>query len=223
LTTAGIDGGDGGAEPYGAPRPVPPKPHPRRESGTRFEEIVDAAAELFSTRGYAATSIQEIADAVGLLKGSLYHYINSKEDLLYAVVQEVHHGTAALGDRALQLPGDAPSRLAYVIDRHLHGAGANLAKLRVFYNESNQLSPNRLSEIVADRDSYEHCIRALIRDGQARGEFAAHLDPALTSIAILAVLNSVQYWFRPDGARSIDDVVGTFTDLILRSVAPVAA
>jgi AcrR family transcriptional regulator len=200
-------------------RAVPPKARGGRETGTRFGLVVDAAAELFSRQGYAATSIQDIADAVGLLGGSLYHYIDTKEDLLYAVILEAHQHTAALGHEAVNLDGDANTKLRLIVRRHLEGAGANLAKLRVFYNESGSLSPRRLQEIVADRDSYEHSLRRVIKTGQDEGDFAPHLDPVLTSIAILAVLNSVQQWYRPDSPRTIDEVIVTFTDLILRSVA----
>lgn len=206
--------------PSRSERAVPPKSRHGRETGARFEEVVDAAAELFSERGYAATSIQEIADSVGLLKGSLYHYINTKEDLLYAVIQEAHQHTAALGYEAITMDGDANDKLRLIVHRHLQGTGANLAKIRVFYNEASSLSPDRLQEILADRDSYEHSLRKVIEAGQAEGTFAPHLDPVLTAIAILAILNSVQQWYRPDGPRSFDDVVNTFTDLILRSVAP---
>jgi AcrR family transcriptional regulator len=206
--------------PTRSERAVPPKSRPGRETGARFEEVVDAAAELFSERGYAATSIQEIADSVGLLKGSLYHYIHTKEDLLYAVILEAHRHTAALGYEAVTMDGDANGKLRLIVHRHLQGTGANLAKIRVFYNEASSLAPARLEEILADRDSYEHSLRRVIQMGQEEGTFAAHLDPVLTAIAILAILNSVQQWYRPDGPRSLDDVVDTFTDLILRSVAP---
>jgi AcrR family transcriptional regulator len=205
--------------PTAAPARTPaPKARPEAEAGDRYAEVVDAAAELFARQGYAATSMQQVADAVGLLKGSLYHYINSKEDLLYAVVQEAHHHTARQGYEALTLAGDARAKLTFLIGQHLRGAGENLAKVRVFYNESASLSPERLHEIVADRDTYEHCLRKLIESGQAEGTFAPHLDPTLTAIAILATLNSVQQWFRPDGPKTLDEVVDAFTDLILRSV-----
>jgi AcrR family transcriptional regulator len=201
-------------------RAVPPKARGGRDTGARFARVVDAAAELFSKQGYAATSIQDIADAVGLLGGSLYHYIDTKEDLLYAVIREAHQHTAALGHEAVNLDEDANAKLRLIVRRHLEGAGANLAKLRVFYNESGSLSPPRLQEIVADRDSYEHSLRRVIKTGQDEGAFAPHLDPVLTSIAILAVLNSVQQWYRPDSPRTLDEVIAAFTDLILRGVAP---
>lgn len=201
-------------------RAVPPKAHRRRDVGSRFEDIVDAAAELFSERGYAATSIQDIADAVGLLKGSLYHYIHTKEDLLEAVIQEAHNHTATLGMEALGLEGNALDKLRYVVRHHLSGAtGNNLAKVRVFYREAKFLPPERLEAILASRDTYEHALRKIIESGQEEGCIAPHLDPTLTAIAILAILNSVQQWFRPDGPRTLEQVTISFTDLVLRSVA----
>lgn len=200
-------------------RAVPPKARRNREVGSRFEDIVDAAARLFSEKGYAATSIQDIADSVGMLKGSLYHYIHTKEDLLDAVIHEAHQHTAALGVEALEMQGDALERLRYVVQIHLTGATGNLAKVKVFYQEAKFLPPERLGTILATRDSYEHSIRQIIADGQREGTVAAHLDPTLTAIAILAVLNSVQQWFRTDGPRSLEEVTASFTDLVVRSVS----
>lgn len=205
------------AENFG--RPVPPKLRRSRDVGARFEKIVDAAARLFSDQGYAATSIQDIADSVGILKGSLYHYIHTKEDLLDAVIREAHLRTATLGVKALEMEGDALAKLSYVVEQHLMEATINQAKVRVFYQESKFLPPERLAGILATRDSYEHSIRQIILAGQAEGTIADHLDPVLSAIAILSVLNSVQQWFRPDGARSLEEVTETFTDLVLRSVS----
>ena len=200
-------------------RPRPPKLRRSRDVGARFEEIVDAAARLFSQQGYAATSIQDIADSVGILKGSLYHYIHTKEDLLDAVIREAHLRTAALGIEALGMEGDALAKLSFVVERHLMEAAGNQAKVRVFYQESKFLPPERLAGILATRDSYEHSIRQIIAGGQVEGTIGPHLDPVLTAIAILSVLNSVQQWFRPDGARSLEEVTDSFTDLVLRSVS----
>ncbi len=205
------------AENFG--RPMPPKVRRSRDVGARFEEIVDVAATLFSEQGYAATSIQDIADSVGILKGSLYHYIHTKEDLLDAVIREAHLRTAALGVNALEMEGDALAKLSYVVEHHLMEATINQAKVRVFYQEAKFLSPERLAGILATRDSYEHSIRQIIAAGQREGTIAPHLDPVLTAIAILSVLNSVQLWFRPDGARSLEEVTESFSDLILRSVS----
>lgn len=200
-------------------RARPPKRRREPEGPSRFEEIVDAAARLFAEKGYAATSIQDVAEQVHLLKGSLYHYINTKEDLLYAVIEEAHSQTARVGEAALAMQGDAAAKLTFVVRRHLLSATVNRDKLRVFYTEAAALSPQRLADILEDRDSYEHSLRTLIRLGQAEGVFAAHLDPNLTVIAILAILNSVHQWYRPSGRRNLEEVTAVFTDLILRCVA----
>lgn len=200
-------------------RPRPPKQRRQTEVPSRFALIVDAAARLFADKGYAATTIQDVAAQVGMLKGSLYHYIHTKEDLLHAVILEAHSLTAKVGREALAMDGDANAKLAHVVWHHIHDAADNLDELRVFYTESAALSPARLQEIVADRDSYERSLRQVIRLGQAEGTFAPHLDPTLTAIAILAMLNSVQQWYRPGGDRALDDICDVFTTLVLRSVA----
>src|SRR5205085_11393735 len=88
--------------------------NPTREE--RQKQIVDAAAEIFCRQGYEQTSTQEIAEAVGMLKGSLYHYIASKEDILYAIVSDVHRGTELSIDRVRSLEGTPLMRIrAFVI------------------------------------------------------------------------------------------------------------
>ena len=209
----------------GAPRAVAPRLIERRrlrqqrEVGSRFEDIVDAAAEIFLERGYERTTIQDVAERVGLNKGSLYHYIHSKEDLLYAVLQEAHQHTAQQGAQALSVAGDALAKLTYVVHSHLSRATADAVKTQVFYQEAKFLAPNRLEEILASRDTYAHAVRQIIAEGQAEGVIAPHLDPQLTSIAILALLNSLSQWFRPEGPRTLDDVKEVFTHLVIHGVS----
>ncbi|MCW0216468.1 MAG: TetR/AcrR family transcriptional regulator [Pseudonocardia sp.] len=197
---------------------VAPKARAYELGTSRYERIVDAAAELFRAKGYEGTSITEIAEAAGLTKGSLYHYIHTKEDLLYAIVEEAHHSTAALGEQLVVSRADAVDKLRMAVERHLRGTEKNLTKIRVFYREFSGLPHERFAEIIARRDTYERAIRDLVRQGQDEGTFAAHLDTRLTAASILATLNSVQAWFRPDGELSMTEVIDGFTDLLLRSV-----
>ena len=199
-------------------RAVAPKARERDLGPSRYEQIVDAAAELFRRKGYAGTSISEIAEAAGMLKGSLYHYIHTKEDLLYAIVEEAHLNTAALGEELLASGAPAVDKLRLAIERHLRGTEKNLTRIRVFYAEFSGLPAERFAEIIARRDTYERSIREIVRQGQREGAFAAHLDPRLTAASILATLNSAQAWFRPDGDLSMTEIIDGFTDLLLRSV-----
>jgi TetR/AcrR family transcriptional regulator, cholesterol catabolism regulator len=199
-----------------ADRARAPKARPWEPS--RYERILEAAAELFRTRGYAATSVAEVAEAAGLLKGSIYHYIRTKEDLLVAIVEEAHRGTALLGEELLAADLPAVDKLRTAVERHLRGTEKNLTQVQVLFREFSTLPRERFAAVIERRDTYEHAVRELVRQGQAEGSFAAHLDPRLTAAHVLATLNSVQAWFRPDGPMSMTEIIDGYTDLLLRSV-----
>lgn len=199
-------------------RDRPRAPRARGPEPSRWERILEAAAELFRAQGYAATSVAEVAAAAGLLKGSVYHYIRTKEDLLAAILEEAHRGTALLGEDITASPAPAVEKLRMVVERHLRGTEKNLTQVQVLFREFSTLPPDRFAAVVERRDTYEHAVRELVRQGQAEGAFAAHLDPRLTAAAVLATLNSVQAWFRPDGPMSMSEIIDGFTDLLLRSV-----
>ena len=96
-------------------RPVRSPPPKKRE-----REIVDAAAEIFHRNGYADTSVQDVADAVGILKGSLYYYIDSKEDLLYRVLLEVHEDAGDILASIVAMTGATPlERIAAYVRSHV--------------------------------------------------------------------------------------------------------
>ncbi|MCE3550875.1 TetR/AcrR family transcriptional regulator [Pseudonocardia sp. RS11V-5] len=201
-----------------ARRPVAPKARPQEVNESRYEHIVDVAAELFRRKGYAATSINDIAEAAGLMKGSLYHYINSKEDLLSAIVDQAHHNTASLGEELLAADATAEDKLRFVVRRHLRGTEQNQTKIQVLYREFPVLPAERFAEVIRRRDTYERAVRELVRQGQREGTFAPTLNPWLTAASILATLNSVQAWFTPDGPMSMTEIIDGYTALLLRSV-----
>jgi TetR/AcrR family transcriptional regulator, cholesterol catabolism regulator len=203
----------------GSHQRIAPKARQRLEPVSRYGDIVDAAAELFSKRGYAATTIQDIADAVGILPGSLYHYIHSKEDLLYSIVEEVHRQTGATIEAVQRTEGDAVAKLATFIRWHLAPTDQNIAKARVFYSDFGQLSPERAEEVQRRRDEYDHTLRAIIVEGQEQGLFAEHLNPLIAGMAVFGILNFVTTWYRPGGPLSLEEITEAFTDMVLRSVS----
>ena len=122
----------------------------------REREIYDVAAEIFHRKGYAGTSLQDIADAVGLLKGSLYYYIDSTEDLLYRITQAIHEGARANLAASRAVDGPASERMRALVEGHVLAFRERLAWIRVFYTEHTALSADRRREIVAERRDYEH-------------------------------------------------------------------
>src|SRR3954467_1105093 len=121
---------------------------PRR----RQSEILEAAARVFHEKGYESTSIQDIADAGGILKGSLYYYITSKEDLLYEILQDVHQEALKNLDKIAALDGTAMQKIrAFVVVHFAHNA-ENLVKMGVFFKDFRSLSGERRTTIVEERD-----------------------------------------------------------------------
>src|SRR5438309_1229026 len=101
----------------------------------RFREIVDAAAEVFYEKGYAATSMQDIADRAGILKGSLYHYIRAKEDLLLAVLTTVYEDIVAIAEKVAKADLDPVAKLRRLIRDQIEYNAANMVRTGVYYAE----------------------------------------------------------------------------------------
>lgn len=185
----------------------------------RLLEIYDAAAVIFHEKGYEAASIQDVADAVGILKGSLYYYIDSKEDLLFGVIDEVHRESLAHLERWQRIEGNALVKLRAFITGHVIANARNLVKMGVFFHDFRSLSQERREQIVAERDVYDRFLRELIQEGQREGVIDESVDPKLASMAILGMMNWIYQWWRPDGESTSDDVAHQFADLALSGLA----
>ena len=169
----------------------------------REKEILEAATELFHARGYANTSVEDVASAVGILKGSLYHYIDSKEDLLYRIVEQVHESAQSImseveGRRDLSPIGRLD---AYVQAQILFNA-RNLRRISVYYQDRARLSPGRYAEIRHWRRNQERFVVALIEEAQAVGEVPTDTDTRLAANCVFAVVIWMYTWYKPGGTTS---------------------
>ena len=164
---------------------------------TRRIELTRQAARLFAEKGYHGTSIGEIADALGVQKGSLYAHIKSKQDLLYETMVEgaraFHAGLDAIPE---ELPATEKIRLA--LRSHLRAVADQLDVATVFVQEWRYLEGDRREEIVGERRRYEERIRALFREGRELGELRSDLDDATAALLALSAANWAYTWLRED-------------------------
>jgi AcrR family transcriptional regulator len=195
----------------------------RPKFARRRRQILDAAAQVFYEKGYEATSTRDIADAAGLLKGSLYYYVDSKEDFLYEISRATHAGALATVDRVRQVDGDALARLAALVREHLHYFVENRINATVYLREFRVLSPERQAVIAADGDSYLDYVRELLTEGQRDGLVALDLDVRLVSIGLVGMINSAWLWYQPNGALTSDEIADEFAKLVVAGVASDAA
>jgi AcrR family transcriptional regulator len=163
---------------------------------SRRRELSRQAARLFAEKGYHGTSIGDLADALGLQKGSLYAHIEGKQDLLYETMREgAESFHAALDGIPERLPATEKLRLA--LRAHLHLVSEQLDVATVFVQEWRYLEGERRTEIVAERRRYEERIRALFREGRELGELRSDLDENVAALAFLSVANWAYTWLRP--------------------------
>ncbi len=191
-----------------------------RAGGQRRErEILEAAVRIFHERGYANTSVQDIADAVGILKGSLYYYIDSKEDLLFRVLSDVHEDARGMVDQIQGLDRSPLEKLREYVRSHIEYSASNLTQIAVYYHDFGLLSPKRRSKIVRQRHLYEGFLVGLIKDAQARGEMDKKLDPGLVVNGIFGAINWIYTWYKPGGSVDPQQLGELYGEIILKGVA----
>jgi AcrR family transcriptional regulator len=178
----------------------------------RRSQLSREAAKLFAEKGYHGTSIGDIADALGVQKGSLYAHIASKEDLLYETMRE---GAAAFHAALDAIPEDEPAttKIRLALRAHLRIVAEQLDVATVFVREWRYLKGVRRDEIVAERRRYEERIRDLFREGRERSELRADLDDAAAALLLLSAANWAYTWLQP--GRNTDELADRFVALLV--------
>ena len=184
-----------------------------------LDDIVAAAAKVFRTKGYHAATVRDIADEVGILKGSLYHHFDSKEDLLYLVVKEpiaqMYRTIAAIAEADL-----APTeKLRGAILAHLEAFDCHYPHLFVYLREREAVKRRFREMIGFSPKDYEQCWQQILREGIEQGEFRPDLDIQVSSYGLLGMLNWSYKWYDPQGRLSIRDVAEQFTSMAIAGLA----
>ena len=180
--------------------------------GTRREELTREAARLFAERGFHGTSMGDLAEALGVRKGSLYSLTGSKQELLYetmrAGAEAFHAALDAVPERA-----PAVERLRHALRGHLRVVAEQLDVATVFIREWRYLEGARREEILAERRRYEERWRALLREGVETGELRTDLDAAAAALLLLSAANWAYTWLQP--GRDTDELADRFFALLV--------
>jgi len=183
-----------------------------------LDQLLDVAARLFGVHGYEATTLEQIAQELGILKGSLYHYISSKAELLDLINRRRLQQLIAEAESidGLDLPADA--KLERVLRAHL-------ATLDQSYPESSQWfvepAPPRGGASDAERAAdapnrdYERLVGRIIAEGMATGVFRSDLDTQVAALTLLGSCNWLTRWYRRGGRLSIEEIGDTIIRLSL--------
>lgn len=178
------------------------------------EEILQRASLLFYERGYGATSIRDIAEAVGLSSSTMYHHFANKQDVLYAIVDRfmsdfVDATVPVLRDRTLS----AAERIRRTVRRHIEISDDRRPELLIGNPIRYALDPAQREHATDLQIAYHDAVRDTIAEGCQAGEFRV-ADISLTTMAILDMLNGIREWYSPAGRLGRDEVIGRYTDLV---------
>jgi AcrR family transcriptional regulator len=180
-----------------------------------LDDIVSAAAKVFRTKGYHAATVRDIADEVGILKGSLYHHFESKEALLYLVVKEpIAQMYRTMGEIA-GAGGAASDKLRRAISAHLEAFDRHYPHLFVYLREREAVKRRFREKIGFSPKEYERYWQQILREGVENGEFRPDLDIQVASYGILGMLNWLYKWYDPKGRLTVQEVAEQFTALAL--------
>jgi AcrR family transcriptional regulator len=187
------------------------------------EKVSRVACSIFRRRGYHQTSMRDIASALGWQPSALYYYYPSKEDLLFAIMDNAVSGLTEMVRERID-PADPPAeRLRQAVTAHITVVADHLDELSVFLHEMKSMEdPKRREVLIAKRSRYEHIYRDIIHDGIAAGDFRP-VDPRLARFMILSACNWLYSWYRPDGPYRPEDIAAAFCDMLLGGLQPGAA
>src|SRR6266568_1020797 len=181
----------------------------------RRNELTRTAARLFAEKGYHGTSIGDLAQALGVQKGSVYAHIESKADLLWEVARE---GATAFHVALDTVPdeGRIVERIRSALRAHLRVVAEQIDIATVFVREWRYLEGERREQFVAERRRYEERFRALFREGRELGELRTDLDDGSAALLTLSAANWAYTWLRSGSAT--DELADRFTALLLDGI-----
>jgi len=187
---------------------------------SRRREIEDVASVLFRDRGYAATSIRDIARGLDIRGASLYAHVASKEDVLWAIVDRTASRFERAADAAiadLSREPDPIGRMTALVRGHVRVITEDVGAASVFISEWRSLGEMRRAAVLMRRDAYEARFRDVIADGVASGDFTM-TDAVMTAFYLLTALNGIATWYRPDGRLGAARITDHYVDLSLRTL-----
>lgn len=181
------------------------------------EDILDAAAQVFRIKGYHGASMADIAEAVKLQKASLYHHVSSKQEILLALLDR---GLDLLTERISSITTQsipADEKLRQMIRSYLLALAENPDLSSVLLFEHRSLDRKSHTRHVPHRDRFEGLWRDVISEGVKSKIFDCP-DVGIAVRALMGVQNWTLTWYRPDGAKSIEQIADQYADLFFHGL-----
>lgn len=173
----------------------------------------EAGVRLIAKHGYESVSLRMLAKEVGIQAGSLYNYINNKQEFLFDLLGSIIRDLVKEMMQGLEGLTDPAERLRVFIQRHIDFHTRRKEEVFIGNMELRSLTPENFKVIRRMRDEYEAILGSIIEDGVKAGQFHCS-DPTITKLAIITMLTAIASWYKPEGRRRIDTLTAEYTGMI---------
>lgn len=205
-------------KPNAAAQAPGPKP---RKSDLRRQAILDSALDLFERKGYAHTSLDDVAQAVGIKREALYYYFRSRAEILLAIIRPQSEGLVDGLRQILESPASSPEKLRLAIRNHLQRFDRHCLEMTVGLRDGVMGSApgvrESMQKVWAD---YERMWAQLIGDGQRDGSFVVAGAPKVVAYAVLGMCNWLARWYDPHGPTSIEELIEIHHQIVAGGLLP---
>jgi TetR/AcrR family transcriptional regulator, cholesterol catabolism regulator len=197
-------------------RPVYPSAMSRETTIDSRQEILRTAARLFQQRGYDATSMNDVAAALKLSKGGLYHHFQSKDEILFDLMNHAMDITQERVIDGVKNIADPEERLRMLIRRHIEVVmSVRDREITVMLHENHPLPPAMRRRINARKKDYVHFVEELVAEVQRKRSEKSTTTPRAATFALLGMINWIYQWYRPEGELDEESLVRQYTNIFL--------
>jgi AcrR family transcriptional regulator len=184
----------------------------------RDQDILEAAIHIFAEKGYVGSSLQEVADAVGLMKGSLYHYISSKESLLYRMFQEAHEQANLIISEVDAKKLDPESHLREFVRSLAVFYVINQERASIYFRESRHLTGKDRETVKEQQKAFRAHVRGLIEDVHQAGLTRKDLDIRIATYFLLTAVNGIHIFLQAQHGAKAAQTADEISDLVCSAI-----
>jgi AcrR family transcriptional regulator len=192
------------------------RPSAKERKPYDLDAIVDVAVQVFLQRGYDGASLDQVAEAAGITKASIYYHAEGKEALLARGAGRALEALFAVLEEPAAKEGREIDRLKYVVKRTIEITVKRLPEVALLLRVRGNTETERW--ILEQRRRFDRLVATMVNKAQTKGEIRVDIEPGLITRLLFGMLNSITEWYRPDGGLTVDDVVAAATRIAFKGL-----